>query len=207
MDHFLDNPQHRIHTIEQILKRLEADPQGQPQDAYRLCRLGMLDAYEHQMQGPFERLREYADALLERMEGDYEQFCEHRNDGASPDGRRFYQEGFDKGDRIRAYDFMPKLRPETPDYYVEGEIQAVVTTDEGMKEAGVPYAHYRIQVDHDVNEHREGQEILVPMEVMMGDWQGRVMDAPKQIQEPSVMLSDEDDRSSEEESSSLRPGL
>lgn len=89
---------------------------------------------------------------------------------------KYKYEGFQVGQKIRAYDFEPLAG--RAHCYVEGGIVAV--RRDGVP--GAPYAHYVITVTKDVyagveetyeSHSRLGKMVLVPMESTM-DYEGRV---------------------------------
>lgn len=75
------------------------------------------------------------------------------------------------GDTIRAFDFKPRVG--VRECYVEG-----VVIDKGMTRFG--YAAYTIIATEDVWQGepvggRKGAEVLVPFEISMTEWDGRVL--------------------------------
>jgi hypothetical protein len=81
-------------------------------------------------------------------------------------------EGFEVGQRIKAYDFQPI--PGRDEHFIEGTIIGVCLAGENT---AVPYAHYLVVCDHDSDYDesysRLDELIYVPMETSM-DYDGRV---------------------------------
>lgn len=81
--------------------------------------------------------------------------------------RRLMFEGFEVGDRIRAFDFEPCEG--RPDRYIEGKILEV-DRDGGA----VGYAHYVVEVELDTSAPPGARlAVLVPMQTLF-DYAGRV---------------------------------
>ncbi len=88
------------------------------------------------------------------------------------DRRRLKFEGFKVGDEIKAYDFQPpQFSTDDMDgdhYYAIGVIEAVDHMEQGA-------LCYKVRVSMDMAAPKGAREIiLVPYEVMLLEWDGRV---------------------------------
>lgn len=78
---------------------------------------------------------------------------------------------FEKGQRIRAYDYDPKKMPGGTHVYVEGVIEKVI---------GPPFNAYQITCDVCTHMDRVGEVCLIPLEIDSHEFDQRIILADTQ---------------------------